>query len=171
MIGNPVPEMAARRHAEPGDMCAITPQRDSGPRPPTSLPVCQARLKRLIVIAVVESGLDRDMLATASREAPRDGFSSALLRGGTFLGEPGLVCEYDRLDAVAEAELLENVGDVCLDGGFADVELLSDLLVGQAIGDESEDVVLSCGELVQLFRRCGARDAGELPDHALGDRG
>src|SRR6516162_4124427 len=42
--------------------------------------------------------------------------ASALLRAGVFLEEPGLVCEYDRLHAVAEAEFLEDVRDVCLDG-------------------------------------------------------
>jgi hypothetical protein len=45
-----------------------------------------------------------------------------LLRGGAFLEEPGLVCEYYRLDTVAEAELGEDVRDVCLDGRLADVE-------------------------------------------------
>jgi len=70
------------------------------------------------------------------------------LRGGAFLEEPGLVCEYDYLDAVPEAELLQNVRDVCLDGRLADVELSADLCVGQAAGDEQEDVLLSCGELV-----------------------
>jgi len=93
------------------------------------------------------------------------------LRVGAFLEEPGLVYEYDRLHAVAEAELLEDVRDVCLDGRLADVELLPDLCVGQAIGDEPEDVLLTCGELVQLFRRRGAGDAGELPDHALSNCG
>jgi hypothetical protein len=47
---------------------------------------------------------------------------SVLLRISAFLEEPGLVCEYDGLDAVAEAELLEDVRDVCLDGRLADVE-------------------------------------------------
>src|SRR5262245_9386430 len=95
--------------------------------------------------------------------------SSALLRGGAFLEESGVIGEYDSLDAVTEAELLQDVLDVGLDGRLADVELPPDLRVGQAVGDEPEDVLLSGGELVQLFRRYGARDAGELPDHALGD--
>jgi subtilase family serine protease len=38
------------------------------------------------------------------------------LRGGAFLEEPGLAGEYDRPDAVAEAELGEDVRDVRLDG-------------------------------------------------------
>ena len=46
-----------------------------------------------------------------------------------------LKSEDDRLHAVAEAELLEDVRDVRLDGGLADVELLADLGVGQAAGD------------------------------------
>jgi hypothetical protein len=50
-----------------------------------------------------------------------------LLAGVERRGEPGLVGEHHRLDAVAEAELLEDVRDVCLDGRLADVELLTDL--------------------------------------------
>jgi hypothetical protein len=50
-----------------------------------------------------------------------------LLRIRAFLEEPRLVCEYDGLDAVAEAELGEDVRDVRLDGRLADVELLTDL--------------------------------------------
>jgi hypothetical protein len=46
--------------------------------------------------------------------------------------EPGLVGQHDRLDAIAETELLEDVGDVGLDGGLADVQLFADLRVGQA---------------------------------------
>jgi len=68
-----------------------------------------------------------------------------------ILEEPGLVCEDDRLDAVAEAEFLQDVRDVRLDSRLADVELPPDLYVGQAIGDEPEDVFLAGGELVQLF--------------------
>ena len=33
------------------------------------------------------------------------------------LEDPRLVGQHDRLDAVAEVELLEDVRDVCLDGG------------------------------------------------------
>ena len=45
------------------------------------------------------------------------------LAGRGCLDEAGLVCEHDRLDAVAEAEFLEDVRDVGLDGRLADVEL------------------------------------------------
>jgi hypothetical protein len=58
------------------------------------------------------------------------GSSARGLRRRGCLYEPGLVCEYDGLDAVAEAEFLEDVGDVCFDGCLADVELFPDLGVG-----------------------------------------
>ncbi len=74
------------------------------------------------------------------------------------------------MDAVAEAEFLEDVRDVGLDGRLADVELRADLRVGQAEGDEPEDVLLACGELVEFFRRLVVRDAGELIDDAFEDR-
>src|SRR5687767_1365765 len=46
--------------------------------------------------------------------------------------EPRLVCEDDRLDAVAQLELHENVGDVRLHGCLADEQLFGDLGVGKA---------------------------------------
>jgi len=42
------------------------------------------------------------------------------------LEEPGLVREHDRLHAVAEVQLLEDVRDVRLDRGVADIELLGE---------------------------------------------
>ena len=68
--------------------------------------------------------------------------------------EAGLVREHDCLDAVAEAELLQDVRDVRLDGSVADVELLTDLRVREAARDEAEDVELPLGQLVErLWRR------------------
>ena len=64
-----------------------------------------------------------------------------------------LVREYDRLHAVAEVELLKNVGDVSLDGGLADVELLPDLCVREATSHQAKDVSLALTELVKLLRR------------------
>src|SRR5215469_15274027 len=93
------------------------------------------------------------------------------LAGRVCLDDTRLVCEHDRLDAVAEAQFLEDVRDVCLDGRLADVEPLPDLCVGKAGGDEPKDVLLSCGEFVELFGRNWARDPGELFDYAFGDRG
>ena len=58
---------------------------------------------------------------------PGCGGGLVLLRISAFPEEPRLVCEYDGLDAVAEAELLEDVRDVRLDSRLADVELLTNL--------------------------------------------
>src|SRR5436190_5371805 len=88
-----------------------------------------------------------------------------------FLEESSLVGEDDGLDAVAELELLEDVRDVRLDGGVADVELLGDLAVRQAGGDQAKDFSFALAEVVELLRRVGAREAGELLDHALCDGG
>ena len=66
--------------------------------------------------------------------------------------------EHDCLDAVAEVELLEDVRDVRLDGRVADVELLADLGVREAAGDQTKDVQLALGQLAELFR--GLRGAG-----------
>jgi hypothetical protein len=42
---------------------------------------------------------------------------------------PHRVCEHDRLDTVPETELHQNVRDVSLERGVADVELASDLRI------------------------------------------
>jgi hypothetical protein len=75
------------------------------------------------------------------------------------------------LHPVSQAELGEDVRDVRLDGGLADVELAADLRVGQAGRDQPEDLRFALGELAELFRRGWPRDAGEPADHVLGDRG
>ena len=133
----------------------------------------------------------------ALREALRDGLSSALLRVGAFLEEPGLVYEHNRLHTVAEAELLEDVRDVCLDGRLADVELLTDLCVAPASGagathatgrGDRDPGVKECGWEAAArgvvcpgayraagflpARRCGHRRsrAGWLHQHAPGRR-
>ena len=59
--------------------------------------------------------------------------------------ETGLVCQYDCLHAIAEVELLEDVRDVCLDGGVADEELLCDLSIRKTAGDQSKDLLFACG--------------------------
>src|SRR5205823_4668073 len=68
-------------------------------------------------------------------------------------------------------ELLEDVRDVRLHRGVADVELLADLRVREPAGDQAEHVELALGELVEPWRRRGTRDARELLDHAPRDRG
>ena len=66
--------------------------------------------------------------------------------------------EHDCLNSIPEVELLEDVGDVGLDGRVADVELLADLCVREATRDQAEDVQLALREL------------GELAAEALGAR-
>ena len=63
--------------------------------------------------------------------------------------------EHHGLHPVAEAELLEDVGDVRLHGGLADVELGADLRVGQPSRDQPEDLQLALGQLVEALRRRG----------------
>ena len=60
------------------------------------------------------------------------------------------VGEDDGLHAIAQAELHQHAGHVGLDGGVADDQLGGDLLVGEAAGEQLEDLELAGGELVEL---------------------
>src|SRR5436309_9080564 len=86
--------------------------------------------------------------------------------------EPGLVGQHDRLDAITEVEFLKYVGDVCLDGRVADVELSADLGVREAACDQAKDIELALSQFVELFWRRELWNARELFDHAFRhDRG
>src|SRR6185503_6276142 len=52
----------------------------------------------------------------------------------------------DQLDAVAHAELAQQVGPVRLDGLLGQVQDLGDLLVGVRLGDQLEHLLLARGE-------------------------
>src|SRR5438270_12318043 len=90
-----------------------------------------------------------------SRAVPGRSASRALVasarRPHVSVEESRLVREHDCLDAVAEVELLEDVRDVCLDGGVADVELSADLGAREATGDQAAHVELALCQLVELF--------------------
>jgi hypothetical protein len=88
------------------------------------------------------------------------------------LDETGFVGEHHGLRAVVEAELGEDARDMGLDGRVADDQLGSDLGVGQAAGQLSQDVDLARCQLRELGRRAFARRgaAGELGDEAPRDR-
>ena len=60
-----------------------------------------------------------------------------------------LVGEDHRVDAVAQAELHEDVAHVRLDGVLGDHELGRDLGVRQAPGKQAERVALAGGEAVE----------------------
>jgi hypothetical protein len=84
--------------------------------------------------------------------------------------QPRLVSEHHCLDPVAQAELLQYVCDMRLYGRLADVELAADLRIRQTGRDQPQDLAFSLSQFAEFFRRGRAPDAGELPDHALGDR-
>ena len=72
-----------------------------------------------------------------------------------------------------DAELLEGVPEVGLDGGLGDEQVLGDLPVGQAVGGEAGDPPFGAGERVRA-REGGAPGPGagrkELPPGPLGQR-
>ena len=63
--------------------------------------------------------------------------------------EATLIGDDDELCAVSGAELGEEAGDVALDGGDAEEEMVCDLVVGESFGDEMQDVTFALGERAQ----------------------
>jgi hypothetical protein len=60
----------------------------------------------------------------------------------------GLIAEHaagDRLCAIAETKLAQDVADVCLDRFAAEHEAVRDLLVGEACCEEAENLELAAG--------------------------
>src|SRR5262249_18803138 len=85
--------------------------------------------------------------------------------------DASLVSEVDELGAVAAAELAEDPADVRLRGQPADHEPRRDLFVGEAGGDETQDLAFALGEVAQLARRLTSLGpGGELGDQAPCDR-
>jgi len=68
--------------------------------------------------------------------------------------------------AIAEPELRQDVGDVCLDRCFAQEEHYGDLAVRESSRDELEDLEFTLGQLRDLGRRAGSR---RPPAHELLD--
>src|ERR1700737_715239 len=62
---------------------------------------------------------------------------------GAGLDQADLVGEDHRLDTIAEPQLVEHVGDVRLDGGFADLQLASDLGIGEAAAQQAHYFLLA----------------------------
>src|SRR5690242_12379929 len=76
-------------------------------------------------------------------------------RSGGRRDEAGFVGVDDGLDAVAQAELLQDLGHVGLGGRLADHQLAADLRVGQAADEQVEHLALARGQLAD-----GRRDGG-----------
>jgi hypothetical protein len=64
------------------------------------------------------------------------------------------------LDAIAHAELLEDVGAVSFDGLLGDVQQIADLVVGVGFGDELEDLLLARREELAVGIRSPRRTIG-----------
>ena len=84
--------------------------------------------------------------------------------------EAGFVGDDDELGSVSGVEFHHGPVDVGLGGGWADDQAFSDVVVGQAGGDEGEDLSLAGGEIGERGRCAGQRDAGlgEDPGSVLG---
>src|SRR5215217_1544784 len=80
--------------------------------------------------------------------------SCAHFRGGgdrrLWLDEAAADGVARQLDAVAHAELLEDVRAVTLDGLLADEQQVGDLLVGVGLGDQLDDLLLARRERVGM---------------------
>src|SRR5919201_5043141 len=73
--------------------------------------------------------------------------ASRLGRDGALAAEPGLAGPYDRLGAIRDLELGEDVGDVVAHGLRAENEVARDLLVAPPLRDQLEQLALALGQL------------------------
>src|SRR4051794_16389072 len=78
--------------------------------------------------------------------------------------QPRLVGVDDRLHAVAQAELAEQVGDMALDGCLGDDEHFGDLAVRQSSGEHAQDLALALGQLREALGRLRYRGRKAAPD-------
>ena len=88
------------------------------------------------------------------RDSSWDAARTAVARHGLY--EPAADGVAGEFDAVAHAELFEDVRAVALDRLLGDEEHLADLLVGVRLGDELDDLLLARGEHVRVERLAGA---------------
>src|SRR5271166_6444390 len=84
---------------------------------------------------------------------------------GCLLGQKIVVqSKQSQLQAVADPQLVEDIGQVALDGFFANAEGLRDVLVGASFGNQADDLELACRQAKGLaWRRSGLR--GEIAQH------
>jgi len=66
--------------------------------------------------------------------------------------------------AVRDVELREDRGDVMVDSSGGEDQPAGDLGVGQALGDQAEDVDLPFGEAGGVFAGAGPRSPGDPGD-------
>jgi hypothetical protein len=71
------------------------------------------------------------------------------------------------LAAGTDVELGQDGGDVVVDGAHGDHQLVGDLGVGAAVGEEAEDFELAVGEAGRVGAGAGAGAAGEVGDPQL----
>src|SRR6266542_4841158 len=117
---------------------------------------------------VLQSHSTRSLAATYARSPMA---SREILRSA-WPDESGFVGEDDSLHAVTQVELGEDARDVALHSRLADVELIRDLHVREAPGEETQDVELAptqvgCGAGKPHARRWSA---AEVLDQAPCDR-
>src|SRR3954470_24708276 len=100
------------------------------------------------------------------REPPTDPMSPAargvLTSRCRCSGDGVLDCPAGELRAAAQAGLLADAREVVLHRARRDVELLADLVVGEAVGHEAQDLELARGEQRAHGRALAAGAAGEL---------
>ena len=108
---------------------------------------------------------ERQQSDHTSRTTPRL-MKAASVVGGLWvvagLYETSLVCQHDRLYAVAQTELCEHPVYVGFHGRFADDELGGDVGVRQSPRDQLEHFEFAIGQILELRWRCRSRvGAGE----------
>src|SRR5271165_6022630 len=83
--------------------------------------------------------------------------SKLLARFAGYLGWKKIMVqgEQRQLQAVADPQLVEDIGQVALDGFFANAEGLRDVLVGASFGNQADHLELACRQAKGLAGRRG----------------
>src|ERR1700681_446243 len=95
------------------------------------------------------------------------------ISGGARFDQSNLVGEDHGLDAVAQFELVEDMGDVRLDGRLANLQLFGDLRVREPASQQLQHLHLAVRQGLEVGTGAPYRRAlpGELLDQPFGDRG
>ena len=124
------------------------------------------------VFAAAQAALLAELGGTTPGRALAIGATGDASAAASLEAGAGLVLGHEgrRLGAALQVQLREDRADVVLDGLVREEDLGRDLLVGLALRDQQQDLLLLRGQLGQLVGVGAGGDAAHPLEHLLGDR-